>query len=155
MVGGDRPRRELGEEMFAGYPRFVPAARRAARSTRDGDASSGMPAIAGPDDWLALTTRLRVVLEDPRQLLSGAVTDYASRQLVDDDNTPSAVTVPGLDGEPYPGLAGEESSTMKVTGQLARRERGLALAASRPDGRCCGDSDSERREARRESTTRS
>ena len=61
-----------------------------------------MPTISRPDDWLALTTRLRVVLEDPRQLLSGAVTDYASRQLVDNGNRPSAVTVPGLDGEPYP-----------------------------------------------------
>jgi hypothetical protein len=52
-----------------------------------------------------MTTRLRVVLEDPRQLLSGAVTDYASKQLVDNANRPSAVTVPGLDGEPYPAVA--------------------------------------------------
>jgi hypothetical protein len=41
-------------------------------------------------------------MEDPRQLLSGAVTDYASRQLIDHRNDPAAVTVPGLDGEPYP-----------------------------------------------------
>jgi hypothetical protein len=41
-------------------------------------------------------------MEDPRQLLSGAVTDYASSQLVRSANDPSAVTVPGLDGEPYP-----------------------------------------------------
>jgi len=60
------------------------------------------PAVAGPDDWFALTTRLRVVMEDPRQLLSGAVTDYASSQLIATANDPSAVIVPGLDGEPYP-----------------------------------------------------
>jgi hypothetical protein len=60
------------------------------------------PAVAGPDDWFALVTRLRVVMEDPRQLLSGAVTDYASSELVRHRNDPSAVTVPGLDGEPYP-----------------------------------------------------
>jgi hypothetical protein len=63
-----------------------------------------MPAIGSPDDWYAMTTRLRVVLEDPRQLLSSAVTDYASQQLIAHDNVPAAVTVPGLDGEPYPPL---------------------------------------------------
>ena len=62
------------------------------------------PAVSGPDDWFALVTRLRVVMEDPRQLLSGAVTDYASSELVKHDNDPSAITVPGLDGEPYPAL---------------------------------------------------
>ena len=62
------------------------------------------PALKGPDDWLALVTRLRVVMEDPTQLLSGAVTDYASSELVAHANDPSAVTVPGLDGEPYPHL---------------------------------------------------
>ena len=75
----------------------------------DGKYADGrqLPAVSGPDDWFALTSRLRVVLEDPRQLLSGAVTDYASQQLVDNDNDPHKVTVPGLDGEPYPGLVAE------------------------------------------------
>jgi hypothetical protein len=41
-------------------------------------------------------------MEDPRQLLSGAVTDYASRQLIEHENDPAAVIVPGLDGEHYP-----------------------------------------------------
>ena len=45
-----------------------------------------LPAIAGPDDWFAMTSRLRVVLEDPRQLLSGAVTDYAGRSSSTHDN---------------------------------------------------------------------
>jgi hypothetical protein len=63
--------------------------------------------VDGPSDWFALTTRLRVVMEDPRQLLSGAVTDYASSQLVRSANDPAAVTVPGLDAEPYPHPNGE------------------------------------------------
>jgi hypothetical protein len=42
------------------------------------------------------------VLEDPRQLLSGAVTDVAAAQLVEHANKPDAVRVPGLDGEAYP-----------------------------------------------------
>jgi Domain of unknown function (DUF5624) len=96
---------DLGGQMFAGYPRFEP--RPAGRASVDADSVSvpEKPALAGPGDWLGLTTRLRVVMEDPRQLLSGAVTDYASLQLIHSNNDPSAVTVPGLDGEPYP-LAG-------------------------------------------------
>jgi hypothetical protein len=88
---------DLGEVMFAGYPRFEPV-----DSQRTGDAPSATPRISAPDDWVALTTRLRLVLEDPRQLLSGAVTDYAAQQLVANDNDPMRVVVPGLDGEPYP-----------------------------------------------------
>ena len=97
-----RVTRELGGQMFEGYPRFAaPAAERAAIGP--GTASvPGKPAVTGPDDWFALVTRLRVVMEDPRQLLSSAVTDYASSELVAHANDPSAVTVPGLDGEPYP-----------------------------------------------------
>jgi hypothetical protein len=93
---------ELGAVMFDGLPRFEPAPPADERVDTTTRRVSGMPAIAGPDDWHAMTTRLRVVLEDPRQLLSGAVTDYASQQLVQHDNDPTRVVVPGLDGEPYP-----------------------------------------------------
>ena len=85
---------ELGADMFADLPRF--------ESDRE---LTEMPAVSGPDDWFSLVARLRLVLEDPRQLLSGAVTDYASQQLVENDNDPARVVVPGLDGEPYPVLA--------------------------------------------------
>ena len=65
-----------------------------------------MPRILGPDDMRTMTTRLRLVMEDPRQLLSGSVTDYAASQLRETDNNPVAVVVPGLDGYDYPtGLA--------------------------------------------------
>jgi hypothetical protein len=93
---------ELGEQMFDSAPRFAPPSPEDIAIDVETKSVSGMPAVTRPDDWLALTTRLRVVLEDPRQLLSGAVTDYASKQLVENANQPSAVTVPGLDGEPYP-----------------------------------------------------
>lgn len=93
---------ELGGQMFARYPRFEPAPVLDAKVTGTTRVVHEKPAVHGPQDWLALTTRLRVVMEDPRQLLSGAVTDYASRQLVEHMNHPAAVTVPGLDGEPYP-----------------------------------------------------
>jgi hypothetical protein len=98
---------ELGGLMFEGYPRFE--ARPDSRVVVGPDSVSvpEKPAVTSPDDWFALTTRLRVVMEDPRQLLSGAVTDYASSQLVLNANDPSAVIVPGLDGEPYPHSSGE------------------------------------------------
>jgi hypothetical protein len=95
---------ELGPLMYEGYARFdaSPGARpRIDPGTRS---VSEMPAIGGPDDWLALNTRLRVVLEDPRQLLSGCVSDYAVELLVANDNDPSRVIVPGLDNLRYPPL---------------------------------------------------
>jgi hypothetical protein len=94
----------LAGGMFEGYPRFAaPSVERV--TAGPGTASvPAKPALKGPDDWFSLVTRLRVVMEDPTQLLSGAVTDYASSELVAHSNEPSAVTVPGLDGEPYPRL---------------------------------------------------
>jgi hypothetical protein len=102
LWAGLRATSDLAGGMFEGYPRFAaPSAERA--TIGPGTASvHAKPALKGPDDWLALVTRLRVTMEDPTQLLSGAVTDYASSELVAHANDPSAVTVPGLDGEPYP-----------------------------------------------------
>jgi hypothetical protein len=102
LWAGVRATCAMGEQMFAGYARFEPS-RSARRVIEPGtETISEMPAIAGPDDWFAMTSRLRLVLEDPRQLLSGAITDYAAQELVDHGNDPSKLTVPGLDGEPYP-----------------------------------------------------
>ena len=93
---------DLAGAMFEGYPRFaLPGAGQAAVGPGT-TFVHGKPALKGPDDWFGLITRLRVVMEDPAQLLSGAVTDYASTELVAHANDPSAVVVPGLDGEPYP-----------------------------------------------------
>jgi hypothetical protein len=94
---------ELGDTMFPGYPRFTPG------SVAAPDVSgptvtevSEMPLIRDADDFRAMITRLRVVLEDPRQLLSACVTDFAVAQLVQHDNDPTKVTVPGLDTISYP-----------------------------------------------------
>ncbi|MFP1629373.1 DUF5624 domain-containing protein [Streptomyces sp. 5K101] len=94
---------ELGDLMFSGLPRYAPG-RLAVPDITDPSVSeiSEMPVIHGPDDWRAMTTRLRMVMEDPRQLLSGSVTDYAVSQLVAADNNPAKVTVPGLDNVTYP-----------------------------------------------------
>jgi hypothetical protein len=102
LWAGLRATSELAGGMFDGYPRFaVPATGQPVIGP--GATSVGAkPAVQGPDDWFAFVTRLRVVMEDPTQLLSGAVTDYASAELVAHGNDPSAVIVPGLDREPYP-----------------------------------------------------
>ncbi|MEV0041254.1 hypothetical protein [Streptomyces sp. NPDC050804] len=96
---------ELGELMFPGLPRYA----HGVVEVPDLDDHSvteisEMPVIHGPDDWRSMTTRLRMVLEDPRQLLSGCVTDYAVSQLVAAGNDPTKITVPGLDGVLYPRL---------------------------------------------------
>ncbi|MFD8963975.1 DUF5624 domain-containing protein [Streptomyces sp. NPDC059568] len=94
---------ELGGLMFPGLPRYAPG-RLAVPDVGDPSVTeiSEMPVIHGHDDWRSMTTRLRMVLEDPRQLLSGCVTDYAVSQLVAAGNDPAEVTVPGLDGVVYP-----------------------------------------------------
>jgi hypothetical protein len=88
--------------MYEGYPRFAPG--RGGRPVLQPDTTevSEMPAIGGPDDWHALNTRMRVILEDPRQLLAGCVTDYAADQLQGNGNDPLKAVVPGLDGTDYP-----------------------------------------------------
>ncbi|MET9556602.1 DUF5624 domain-containing protein [Streptomyces sp. NPDC006645] len=117
LWSGTRATVELGSSMFDGYPAFSPGGPGASGGSGDAlvrhgtdgaDGSDGsatvaeMPAIRSADDWFTLVTRLRLVMEDPRQLLSGAVSDYAAQQLVAHANDPLAIVVPGLDGEPYP-----------------------------------------------------
>ncbi|MFE9292788.1 DUF5624 domain-containing protein [Streptomyces niveus] len=106
LWSGTRATVELGASMFDGYPAFSPGDRDAPGGSlvRHGAGATltEMPAIRSPDDWFTLVSRLRLVMEDPRQLLSGAVSDYAAQQLVAHANDPLAITVPGLDGEPYP-----------------------------------------------------
>ncbi|HEY4456927.1 MAG TPA: DUF5624 domain-containing protein [Pseudonocardiaceae bacterium] len=94
---------ELGELMFTGYPRYSP------RDVEFPDVSDPavtdvgeMPVVHSPDDMRALVTRLRVVLEDPRQLLSGAVVDVAVDALTASGWDPTKVVVPGLTGVHYP-----------------------------------------------------
>jgi len=94
---------ELGEVMFAGYPRYTPAGVRFPDVIDTGITEvSEMPVIHSADDMRAMVTRLRVVLEDPRQLLSGCVTDFAAAALAAAGNDPTQVVIPGLTGVRYP-----------------------------------------------------
>ena len=95
---------DLGDTMFAGYPAYRPGSVALPVIGPETTAVNEMPQIKDVDDWPAMVTRLRVAIEDPRQLLSGAVTDFAVRQLIAHANDPAKVTVPGLDGVVYPKL---------------------------------------------------
>ncbi|MFC5824598.1 DUF5624 domain-containing protein [Nonomuraea insulae] len=94
---GTRATVELGEVMFNGYPSYAPGAFTLPDVSDPGVTEvSEMPAIHSADDMRALVTRLRVVLEDPRQLLSSCVTDFAAASLAAAGNDPTQVAVPGL-----------------------------------------------------------
>lgn len=95
---------DLGPVMFDGYPRYEPGALGLPVLESDTTRISDMPVIQSINDWKAMVTRLRVAVEDPRQLLSGCVTDFAVAQLQACGNDPTQVTVPGLDGAVYPAL---------------------------------------------------
>ncbi|KAL6889942.1 hypothetical protein GGI43DRAFT_387723 [Trichoderma evansii] len=92
---------ELGETMFSGYASYKPIANSQPRISVNTATVSELPKIRDTNDWLSMTTRLRIVLEDARQLLSGCVTDYAAEQLRVVDSDITRVVVPGLDGFQY------------------------------------------------------
>jgi hypothetical protein len=93
--------RDLADPMFHEYARFQPQTGLAPSVTTSTLTVSELPAIRSNDDWLSLVTRLRVVLEDPRQLLSNCVADYAVAQLRAQGNRPDQVSIPGLSGVSY------------------------------------------------------
>lgn len=93
---------DLGEVMYHGYPRYAADSVARPAVTRETQSMADMPAIRSPEDWLGFNTRLRMILEDPRQLLAGCVTDYAVDALQACGNDPAKVVVPGLDNVTYP-----------------------------------------------------
>ena len=102
LWAGTRAVMRLGGDMFPDYPAYAADAGGTVELARGTTTIGEMPSIANEQDWFAMVTRLRMVMEDPRQLLSGAVSDFAAQLLIRNDNDPSKVFVPGLDGEPYP-----------------------------------------------------
>lgn len=97
---------ELAPLMFEGYPQFVQPPLYGPPLAPDALVLSESPRIRAVDDWQTMFARLRLSLEDPRQLLAAGVTDFIAEQLVAHRNDPSAVFVPGFDGEPYPARSG-------------------------------------------------
>jgi hypothetical protein len=101
MWNRTRASTELAREMFAGYPGYraaVPVAPVIDAATGSVDA---MPALASLHDRRGLITRLRVVMEDPAQLVSNAAAHYIIDQLVAAGNDPVGIFIPGFTGVVY------------------------------------------------------
>ena len=96
---------ELASIMYEGYPEFEPPPIYGADIDAQTRKVTEMPRIKSPDDWPVMITRLRLALEDPRQLLASGVTDYMAEQLIANGNDPAAVVIPGLDNVTYPAFA--------------------------------------------------
>ncbi|MCX8570753.1 DUF5624 domain-containing protein [Aminobacter sp. MET-1] len=93
---------EIGGKMFQGFPGFVPDINAAPIMTTDTKTLSEMPRLRYPDDRLTAIARLRLVMEDPRQLLSNSVSEFIIDELCHKDLNPAAVVIPGFTNVSYP-----------------------------------------------------
>ena len=94
---------ELAGRMFEGYPRYRFALPQAPVIDRTTEWVSELPAVASAQDMFALVSRLRFVLEDPRQLISNCVADFVIDRLCEHDGRPERVEIPGFSEAAYPG----------------------------------------------------
>jgi hypothetical protein len=92
---------ELARTMFSGYPAFQSDMDRAP-TVDDAGVLGEMPPLRSPDDRFTAITRLRLVMEDPRQLLANSVASYIIDQLCESDNRPADVIIPGFTNVVYP-----------------------------------------------------
>jgi len=93
---------ELGRLMFEKYPAYQPKPRVASVLGPETKTVDQLPVISSPDDRRTVMTRLRVVMEDPTQLVSNAAADYVIDQLCANGNQPSKVAIPGFTNVSYP-----------------------------------------------------
>jgi Domain of unknown function (DUF5624) len=94
---------EMARTMFEGFPSFEMAMR--PPPTIPLTATSvlhEMPSLRSPDDRFTAIARLRVVMEDPGQLLANSVASYVVDQLCACDNRPGNVVIPGFTNVNYP-----------------------------------------------------
>jgi hypothetical protein len=97
---------ELARAMFAGFPAFEPAAEPSPAIPLTGRTIlHDMPPLRSAGDRYSAITRLRFVMEDPRQLLANSVAPYIIDQLCANGNRSSDVDIPGFTGVEYPGRA--------------------------------------------------
>ena len=94
---------ELARNMFEGFAAFETTMRPAPTVDVGGKmAVSEMPPLRSPDDRFTAITRLRLVMEDPGQLLANSVASYIIDQLSEHGNRPEAVFIPGFTNVTYP-----------------------------------------------------
>ena len=94
---------ELARSMFEGFPAFETSLRPAPTVDAAGRMIvSEMPPLRSPDDRFTAITRLRLVMEDPGQLLANSVASYIIDQLSEHGNRPAEVFIPGFSNVTYP-----------------------------------------------------
>jgi hypothetical protein len=94
---------ELAGGMFEGFPAFEATVRPAPTVDAAGKMIiHEMPPLRSPDDRFTAITRLRMVMEDPRQLLANSVASYIIDQLSEHGNRPAEVFIPGFTNVAYP-----------------------------------------------------
>lgn len=94
---------DLARRMFDGYPAYDGATVAAPPALDDASLSmSEMPRLRSPDDRFTAVARLRMVMEDPRQLLANSVASYIADELCAHDNDPTKVFIPGFSNVRYP-----------------------------------------------------
>lgn len=94
---------ELARSMFDGYPAFEAIVRPAPTVDAAGKmVVHEMPPLRSPDDRFTAITRLRLVMEDPRQLLANSVASFIIDQLCEHGNRPADVFIPGFTNVTYP-----------------------------------------------------
>jgi hypothetical protein len=97
---------DLARCMFEGYPAYAGVKAVEEPVLSGGDRSmSEMPALRSPDDRYTAIARLRLVMEDPRQLLANSVATYIADQLCASGNDPHRVFIPGFSNVEYPARA--------------------------------------------------
>jgi Domain of unknown function (DUF5624) len=94
---------ELARGMFEGFPAFEQTMRPAPTVDAGGArVVHEMPPLRSPDDRFTAITRLRLVMEDPAQLLANSVAPYIVDQLCECGNRPEKVFIPGFTNVVYP-----------------------------------------------------
>jgi hypothetical protein len=94
---------ELARDMFEGFPAFETTVRPAPTIDAAGNMTvHDMPSLRSPDDRFTAITRLRLVMEDPGQLLANSVASYIIDQLFEHGNRPAEVFIPGFTNVAYP-----------------------------------------------------
>jgi hypothetical protein len=93
---------EMSRLMFAGFPSFSAHVEEPPVIEAGTQTLHDMPRLRSPDDRFTAITRLRFVMEDPRQLLSNAVAQYVIDQLCENGLRPESVVIPGFTNVAYP-----------------------------------------------------
>jgi hypothetical protein len=88
---------EMGSKLFEGYPTQRGSGSAPATHPDGGPLTTG----AGNSDRSALISQLRLVLEDPTQLLSNVAAQYVIDQLAQADNDPARVFIAGFSDVDY------------------------------------------------------